>query len=137
MPLLQLNLSPSRKELRLFAGLWWPAMCAAIGFMLFRRFHAPGAALWVLSGGALLAIAGLAAPAIIKPVYIALVRITYPIGFCVSHVVLAALYFLVLTPIGSLVRLVHDPMERKFDRAATSYWVPREEVETERYFRQI
>jgi hypothetical protein len=137
MPILQVNLAPSRKELRLFAGLWWPAMCAVIGLMLLRKLQAPGTAVWVWVGGSLSAIAGLVVPVAIKPIYIALVWITYPIGFCVSHLVLAVLYFLILTPIGVLVRWFHDPMERKFDRAIASYWVAREEAETDRYFRQM
>jgi len=112
-------------------------MCAVIGLMLFRKVQAPGAAVSLWTGGAVLAIAGLVVPAAIKPVYIALVRITYPIGFCVSHLVLAVLYFLILTPIGVLVRWFHDPMERNFDRAIASYWVAREEAETDRYFRQM
>src|SRR5579864_4948097 len=126
MSILQLNLTPSRKELRLFAGLWWPALCAAIGLTLFRKFHLPSAAIWVWAGGGLLAAAGVAAPSIIRPIYLALMRVTYPIGFCASHVVLAVLYFLVFTPIGFLVRRFRDPMTRKFDREASSYWLARE-----------
>jgi hypothetical protein len=112
-------------------------MCAVIGLILLRKFQVPGAAVWVWVGGSLLAIAGLVVPAAIKPIYIALVRITYPIGFCVSHLVFAVLYFLILTPVGALLRWFHDPMERKFDPAITSYWVAREEAETDRYFRQM
>jgi hypothetical protein len=136
MSLLQLNLTPSRKDLRWFAGLWWPAMCAGIGFVLIRKFHAPTAATYVWSAGGLLAILGLISPAIIRPFYLTLLRITFPIGFVVSQVVLAAMYFLVLTPIGYLLRLFHDPMERQLTSAA-SYWVSHPAVEISRYFRQL
>jgi len=136
MPILQLNLDPSRKELRWFAGLWWPAMCAAIGLMLYRKLDFPNAAAGLWAVGVLLGVAGLVAPSIIRPLYVGLIRLTYPIGYCVSHVVLAALYFLILTPIGFLVRRFHDPMQRKFDCEASSYWVAREAVESASYFRQ-
>ena len=63
---------------------------------------------------------------------------TYPVGFVISHVVLALVYFLVLTPIGLTMRLFgHDPLSRKFDPGARSYWKPRHETKpTESYFNQ-
>ncbi|MEE1927137.1 hypothetical protein V1J52_02895 [Streptomyces sp. TRM 70351] len=36
--------------------------------------------------------------------------------------VLAAVYFLVLTPAGVCLRLVRDPLRRAWDRSADSYW---------------
>jgi hypothetical protein len=137
MPLLQLNLEPSRKELRWFAGLWWPLICAMIGLAFFRKFHAPTAAVWIWAVGGLLAALGVIAPRVIQPFYLLLMRLTYPVGWCVSHLVLAAMYFLVVTPIGLLLRVFHDPMERRFDRAASTYWTVHESVESGRYFRQL
>ncbi|WP_204840879.1 hypothetical protein [Saccharothrix algeriensis] len=37
---------------------------------------------------------------------------------------LGALYFLVVTPIGLVARLVRDPMARRWDENAQSYWIP-------------
>ena len=64
---------------------------------------------------------------------------TFPIGFVVSYVILAVVYYLVLTPIGLVLRLTgYDPMQRRFDRNAKTYWTPREQEEsTEQYFRQF
>ncbi len=137
MALLQPNFEPSRKDLRWFAAIWWPALCVAVGITLQRKFHLPAAATVIWAVGAVLAILGLISPPMIRPVFIGLMRLTYPIGWCVSHTILAIMYFLVLTPIGNLVRLFHDPMERKFERATASYWVPRQTAERARYFRQL
>jgi|SRR5215471_287124 len=137
MPLLQPNFNPTRKDLRWFAALWWPAACAAVGLMLFRKFHMLTGAAWVWSLGGLLAAAGLIAPSAIRPCYLMLIRVTYPIGWCMSHLVLAAMYFLVFTPIGFLVRTFRDPMERKFDRSACTYYTPRSGFDKTRYFRQL
>jgi hypothetical protein len=136
MPLFELN-APSTKDLRWFAGLWWPLMCALAGMALIRKLHLPQAAvgLWIVA--AVLATAGLIAPPIIRPVYGALLRLTYPIGFVVSYMLLFVLYFLIVTPIGALVRCFHDPMARKLDRAAVSYWRAYQPDPTERYFRQF
>jgi hypothetical protein len=63
----------------------------------------------------------------------------YPIGWVVSHVLLALIYFGVLTPIGRIMAVCgYDPMERRFDRAASSYWIEREpNRDASRYFRQF
>lgn len=62
-----------------------------------------------------------------------------PLGWTFSHLVLGAVFFLVATPTGCILRLAgKDPMERSFDRSATSYWKPHEQVtDPGRYFRQF
>jgi hypothetical protein len=137
MPLLELNAAPSTKDLRWFAGLWWPIMCAVAGISLVRKLHLPQAALglWVVAG--ILAVAGLIAPQLIRPVYGALLRLTYPIGFVVSYALLFMVYFFLFAPIGLLVRCFHDPMTRKLDRAAATYWSGYQPDPKERYFRQF
>lgn len=137
MPLLELNLAPSRKELRWFAALWWPLLAALAGMALLRKLHLPEAAagLWIAAG--ILAVAGLIAPPVIRPVYGVLLRLTYPIGFVLSYVLLSVVYFLIFTPIGALVRCFHDPMARKLDRQAGSYWKGCEPDPLDRYFRQF
>jgi hypothetical protein len=137
MALLQPNFNPTRKDLRWFAALWWPCLCVAFGLIFFRKFHLPVAAAGIWSLGAVLALIGLAAPPAIRPLYLGLIRVTYPIGWCTSHVVLAAIYFLVFTPIGVLVRILHDPMERKWDRGASTYYRPWQPSGKDRYFRQL
>lgn len=137
MSLLQLNATPSRRELRWFAALWWPALCAVAGVFLFRRLGWHSSAVLVWSGGGLLALLGLWRTAIIQPIYTALMRVTFPIGWIVSHIVLAILYFAIFTPIGVVLRKAHDPMERNFDPRANSYWFPHQPAEPDRYFRQI
>jgi hypothetical protein len=49
-----------------------------------------------------------------------------PIGWTISHVVLGAVYYLVLTPIGLILRVAgRDPLQRRFDRTAPTYWIER------------
>jgi hypothetical protein len=135
--LFELNRSPSTRELRWFAGLWFPAMCALAGASVWRRFHAPQAAISIWTIAALLAIAGLCAPRVIRPIYTGLIRITFPVGWVLSHVLLFSVYFVVITPLGVLVRRFHDPMARQFDRPAKSYWMPCETRSKESYIRQL
>jgi hypothetical protein len=67
-----------------------------------------------------------------------LMVVNYPIGWVVTHVVMALIFYLVVTPVGVIMRLTgRDPMEPGFDRTAKTYWKPRStEHDPARYFRQ-
>lgn len=88
---------------------------------------------------------GMSRPAWLRPVYIGWMAVAYPIGWLLAHLLLAAIYFLLITPIGLVLRLAHrDPLALRFDREAQSYWTPRaswtppaESTDRERYFRQF
>ena len=63
--------------------------------------------------------------------------INYPIGWVITHVVMAIIFYLVVTPVGIIMRLTgRDPMERAFDRTAKTYWKPRNtDPDSAGYFR--
>ncbi len=85
-------------------------------------------------------VVGWVIPSFMRLVFVGMSYLAWPIGFVVSHVVLAAVYYLVLTPIGLLMRVFgYDPMARRFDREAASYWHERATAgsEAKRYFRQF
>jgi hypothetical protein len=137
MALIQVNRIPSPKELRLFAGVWWPAMCLVLGAMIVRKQGEWSPALWLWGIGAVLGVSGLLRPTLIKPFYLLLQYSLYPVGWALSYVILAALYYLIITPVGVLVRRFKDPMDRKFDHSVATYWLPRDQPLKERYLRQI
>jgi hypothetical protein len=93
--------------------------------------------LWALA--ALSGILAAAAPEALRPLYIVLSVVGAPIGWLVSHVVLAVVYYGILTPIGLALRLCgRDPLRRKFDPQAPSYWVDRPPARNVKsYFRQF
>ncbi len=135
MALLELNRNPTRSELRQFGGYWLPAFLVVVGLM---SKSWPLAA--VLCGGAALsAILGRLRPEGFRGLFVGWMLLAYPIGWVVSHALLLAIYYGVITPVGLLMRWGgHDPMNRKLDRAATTYWVPRAKMEDDsRYFRQF
>jgi hypothetical protein len=65
--------------------------------------------------------------------------LVFPLGWLISHAILATIFFLILTPIGLVARLVrHDPMERRTEPSKSSYWTQRrQEATPERYLRQF
>jgi hypothetical protein len=64
--------------------------------------------------------------------------VVYPIGWMVSHLVMLLTWYAVIAPIGWLMHAVgYDPMHRRLDPGAESYWVAvTPDKQAERYFRQ-
>jgi hypothetical protein len=95
------------------AGGWW----------LFRgRF--PSAAPWVLGTGALLLILALAAPAALLIPARLWMRFAEALSWVMTRLILFLVFYLVVTPIGLLRRLMGgDPLRRRA-APAPSYWRP-------------
>jgi ABC-type uncharacterized transport system permease subunit len=134
--MIALNWKPTPRELRQFAAIFMVFFAIVGGLVLRRTGSLPAAALiWVPA--ALIGVAGLAIPAVIRPVFIGMSIAAYPIGWVVSHVLMFAIWYLVVTPIGLAMRASgRDPLARAFDRTAMTYWVRRREARPERYLRQ-
>lgn len=135
MSLLKINRHPSAKDLRVFASLW---LIFLSGFSVLA--WAKASAWWsgLLIGGLVVGITGLIVPSAIRLVYLGAVYLTFPIGFVLSHLILGAVYYLLLTPIGLIMRLLgRDPLQRKFDGRRSSYWQPKDRQRSPAdYFRQ-
>jgi hypothetical protein len=135
--LIEINRNPSRKELVWF-GVLLAVFCAFLGAVFRWRFHAPdaGRAAWV--AGAVLTAIYFAAPPLRRWIYLGWTYAAYPIGWTVSHLTLAIVYYLVLTPIGLIIRMTRrDPLDHRFEPSRRSYWsehAPSEDPS--RYFRQ-
>jgi hypothetical protein len=138
MSLVVINKNPSPRELRWF-GLIVVAFGGLVSGMLYARFHWPVAACVPLGLAVLAAAVYYAVPATRRPIYIAWMYAFLPLGMVTSFLLLAAIYFLVFTPIGLVMRLVgRERVPRRFDRQATSYWVKRPPPRPpESYFRQF
>jgi phosphotransferase system glucose/maltose/N-acetylglucosamine-specific IIC component len=68
-------------------------------------------------------------PYILKPVYIIMMKISMCIGKVVSFIILCILFYMVITPIGIIIRIFgKDLLDRRFDRNAKTYWISREKV---------
>jgi hypothetical protein len=110
---------------------------ALIGFSIWRSTGSTRSFAIASAIGGVTCLVGMVAPAALRPLYIALVAITLPIGWLVSHALLMALYFVVITPIGWIFRLMgrdHLALERSGD---ATYWRPyRSAKSVDSYFRQ-
>lgn len=138
MAVIDVNWKPDSRQLRQFAGLFLVFGGIIGGVLMWRGVVSMTGAGWIWSVAAVVGLAGLALPALIRPIYIAMMALALPIGFVVSTVLLATVYYLVVTPIGWLLRLTgYDAMHRRLDPQAATYWVERTDpADVRRYFRQ-
>jgi hypothetical protein len=100
--------------------------------------HGHWTAAWVsMSVGGLLGLVGLVWPHALRPLFVALMALTLPIGVVISNVILAALFYLLFTPVALIFRLIgRDALGRRRS-AVASYWKPYPATaELRRYFRQ-
>jgi hypothetical protein len=136
MSLIRINVNPSGRQLAVFAAAW----LVFLGCIGAENWHhgrqAAAGILWTLA--CLVPLVGLFSRAALRFVFVGLSYATRPIGIVVSFVVLALVYYLALTPIGWAMRLLrHDPLSRRFEPDAGSYWNPRDAKKPiESYFNQ-
>ena len=73
------------------------------------------------------------------PIYLGLTILAYPIGFVLSYVIMGAIFYLMLAPVGIIFRVTgRDPMKRRFEPQTASYWIDaRPARPNESYFRQF
>jgi hypothetical protein len=139
MALIEINRNPTRKELNQF-GFIWLGFLILFGAIARFKLGAQTLALGLWVAAVVVPVIGWLVPSFMRLVFVGMSYLAWPIGFVVSHVILAVVYYLVFTPIGLLMRLFgYDPMKRKFDPSASTYWVARgpEATEPKRYFRQF
>ena len=119
-----IDLKTDTPNLRKF-GLFVGGMAMLIGLILLLRHKANYP--YLFWPGAILIAFGAVWPRALKYPYIAWMTMAFALGFIMSHVILTLFFFLLVTPISLLARLVgKDFLNRKRDVHATTYWIPRE-----------
>lgn len=85
-----------------------------------------GPRLWAIGLGSSLMVLGVAFPLSLKPVYAVWMRIGHALGWINTRIVLGAVFFGLITPIGLLLRLFgRDAMHRGFASDSSTYRVIR------------
>lgn len=120
MALVEINWKPDRRELRKFgvamivgfgllaalASWWWGTPRLAVGFAI---------------AGAVAGLLGLSGTRAAMVVYLPWMAVAFVMGNIVSRVLVTAFFYLLITPMGLLMRVVgKDALQRKNVRS--SYW---------------
>ena len=139
MSLIEINWSPNRKELRKF-GIISLIASVLISLLLYllKGLGFQWAAI-IIFIGLIIFLISLISFKLTRVIYLGLILVTMPISLVVSFALLAIFYFLLLTPVGLLSRLMgRDVLGRKFDATADSYWLIRRPPDSlDRYFHQF
>jgi len=129
--------NPSEKQLRQFAGIWFPAFCGLVGYSIGHKTgHWSEVEIgWVLAG--LLSVGGLVLPALIRPIFVGLILLTFPMGWVVSHLLLGLIFYGVVTPMGLILRIRgHDPLQLKKPNGNSVWKTSVGKTDATRYLRQ-
>lgn len=129
---------PSSRDLNILALLFL-ALPLLIGAYLLLRKGAATGYIWIAVGVAL-SLCRLVPP-LFKLIYRFWIGFSVVLGYFISRLLLSLVFFLAILPTGLILRLVgKDPMERKMDPGASSYWVEKEQqtdYSVERYEKQF
>ena len=118
------ELKTGPRELRKF-GLVVGGVFLLLGALAWFR-HKPVHP-WLLGIGAPLVLLGLAWPAALRWIYVGWMTLAFVLGHLVSTVLLILFFYIVVTPVGLLARLVgKDFLNRKREPKAASFWIPRD-----------
>ena len=112
-----------RKEWRKF-GIGLGIILAVIGGV--QLLKGRSAYPYFLCAGGLTALAGILTPILVKPVFILFSYLGVVLGWISTRVILAAIFYLLLTPIAVVMKLAGKKfLTMKADRNLTTYWIDR------------
>ena len=131
------NINETKKDLRKL-GITVGSVLAAIAVLLFY-FEKPSAIYFAVIGG-LLILFGTLFPQLLKPLNRIWMSLAIVLGYFMSRVILTILFYLVLTPIALLAKLVGKKfMILKYDKSVKTYWekrsiIHKKQIDYERQF---
>jgi hypothetical protein len=124
--MITINWHPSPREMRQWAGL----LAVALGLVgslfyflewgIFRGGEGLAKFLWVF--GAVAFLTGATGSRAGLPAYWAWMGFVYAVSWAIGHVALASVYFLVVTPLAVVARLIGRDRLQIRSAARTSYW---------------
>ncbi len=139
MSIVQLDLKPSPAKLRQFGELSL-VMLSLLGLLLTWRWDMSKFVLagFVIAGLVIYTLSRISVR-LVWPLYAGLMLAGFPIGWVISHLLMALFYFGILLPTGLFFRILgRDALHRKPERQKDSYWVKYSRPDSvKRYFQQF
>lgn len=128
---------PSPKVLRQFAGLCL-IVFGGLGALAVWRHQTSTASVLIPVLGVVTGLIGLVRPTAIRWVYSGWMVAVFPVGWTVSRLILAALFYLVFTPVAIVFRLFGRDALHLRNGETPSEWTPKPEATAvDQYFRQF
>lgn len=118
------NIKSGKKELREF-GITLGVFFGLLGVLFWWRNKPSFLYLFIASG--FFAFFGLLIPIVLKPIQKIWMAIALVMGSIMTRVILSVLFYLVITPIGIICRVLgKDILDLTIDKSRESYWIKRE-----------
>jgi hypothetical protein len=132
-----ITLDPALRRLRQFAAAGAVAALLSGAWLLWKQQSATAAVLTF--AGIVIGLLGAVRPRWLRWPYVFLSVATFPIGWVVSHVLLAVIYFGLIAPLGLLLRTFGcRPLDLAPRADDSTYWQPRPpDLPPKSYLRQF
>lgn len=136
MRLKDIDFNPTEKTLRQFGWLAF-VFFVAIGIYQYFAYNRQTLGITLALSGIVFVVVGVAKPRLLRPVFVGWMILAFPIGWCVSHLILGLIFYGCFVPLGWLLRLRgHDPLQLKRP-TKVSYWQDRpSQTDVRRYLKQ-
>ena len=144
MSIVELNWKPSDRQLRQFSSICLVAL-PFLGWFFggpetsaeWQPFHTKLVGSLAALGAAI-ACVGWVFPQLIKPLFVGLSVVLFPVGMVACELMLLLIYGIAFVPMALVFRLIgRDALERTIDRDAKSYWQAKAQPkDASSYFRQ-
>jgi hypothetical protein len=126
-----MKINLDKMQIRTF-GIGLAVLLTVLALWKFYKGHQTVAFILFLFG-ALSAVLALFCQPLLKPVYIVFIRISHVVGWINTRVLLALIYYIIITPLGIVIRIFgKDLLDRKIEPFRQSYWIKRKKVAVEK-----
>jgi len=133
--LIDMKVDASDKHVRSFGVLF---SAIALGIAVYSFIKNGQAWPWLAGASAVFLITGLFIRPVLRPLYVVWMRFAAILAWFNTRLILGVFFYGILTPVGAFLRLQgKDPLTRRIDRTASSYWIKRapEPFDPKRYER--
>ena len=114
----------SKKDIREF-GMVLALILAVFSFLHFRKGH-ENAYLWLSWFSGVSFISGIMFPEVLLPVLKVFTRLAHALGWFNTRVILIMVYYLILMPIGLIMRLLgNDILDKRISGQEKTFWKKR------------
>lgn len=119
------EISSDRKSLRSFGLVMGGVLLVVVLIVTWKSGWSLTTAVWVITAASVLFIAtALAAPQLLRTIHRLWMMFATILGYVMTRVILAVVFFAIITPIGLVLRAVgKDPLSKEPDSTLKSYWI--------------
>lgn len=115
------------KDIRTWALVMTAALTfvGAIQFLIWHHVRT-ATIFWIIA--VIFLVPGLLFPTVLRPIFKLWLKFAAALAWVNTRLVLSLVYYLVFTPVGLLLRLLHkDLIKQNWNDGATTYWIDRPE----------